>query len=131
LARKTSSAGGYVATLETTDTELIVEIEGADKLWALRSRLTIPLSHVAGAKPAQHEAREWLHGLRVGGTHIPGVISAGTFISHGERVFWDVHTPENAIAIQLRDERFGHLVIEVSDPDEAIATIEGAASKPA
>ncbi len=117
-----------MATLETTDTDLIVEIEGADKLWALRGRLTIPLAHVAGAHRAEDEAREWLHGLRVGGTHIPGVISAGSFIKHGERVFWDVHTPENAIAIQLRDERFGHLVIEVSDPDAAIATVEAAAS---
>jgi len=120
-----------MATLETTETDLIVEIEGADKLWALRSRLTIPLAHVTGAARAEEEAREWLHGLRIGGTHIPGVISAGNFISHGERVFWDVHTPENAIAIQLRDERIGHLVIEVSDPDGAIATVEGAASKPA
>jgi hypothetical protein len=112
-----------MATLETTDTELIVEMEGADKLWALRSRLTIPFAHVAGAERAEEEARKWLHGMRVGGTHIPGVISAGTFISHGERVFWDVHRPENAIAIQLRDERFGHLVIEVSDPDGAIALV--------
>jgi hypothetical protein len=118
-----------MGTLETTDTDLIVEIEGADKLWALRSRLTIPLAHVAGAQRAQQEAREWLHGLRMGGTHIPGVISAGTFRSHGEWVFWDVHDPEHAIAIQLRDERFGHLVIEVRDTDAAIATVERAASK--
>ena len=55
-----------------------------------------------------------------------GLISAGTFHSHGHWVFWDVHDPEKAIGIQLRDERYGKLIAEVADPDEVIDRIRGA-----
>ena len=50
----------------------------------------------------------------------------GTFYRHGERVFWDVHHPERAIAISLRNERYTKLVVEVEDPDATVAAIEGA-----
>lgn len=116
------------ATLELTPDTLIVHIDGADKLWALKSRLTIPISNVLGARAAADEARKWLHGLRLGGVHLPGVISAGRFYSHGEVVFWNVHDPAKAIAIELRDERYGHLVIEVDEPEREIGRIQQAAA---
>jgi hypothetical protein len=47
---------------------MVVHIEGADKLWALRSQLKIPRAHIVGAELAEAEAQEWFHGLRVGGT---------------------------------------------------------------
>ncbi|MEA2161229.1 MAG: hypothetical protein QOD66_3609 [Solirubrobacteraceae bacterium] len=114
------------ASIEITTDFLTVHIEGADKLWALKSRLQIPLANVISAQPARTEATGWLHGMRVGGTHIPGVISAGRFYSHGELVFWDVHEMENAIAIQLLDERYDKLVIEVENPDQDIVRIREA-----
>jgi len=116
------------ARLEITAERLIVHVEGADRLWALKSRLEVPIDHVTGAASATEEARKWLHGMRVGGAHIPGVISAGRFYSHGQMVFWDVHDPEKAIGIELGDERYGRLVLEVEDPEAEIARIEQAIS---
>ena len=55
-----------------------------------------------------------------------GVITAGTFHQEGERVFWDVHDPEKTVVIQLRDERYVRLVIEVEDPHATAAAIQGA-----
>jgi hypothetical protein len=115
-----------VATIQIADDELLVRVEGADKLWSLHSRLSIPIAHVVGADREADEARKWLHGIRVGGTHVPGLISAGMFHSHGQWVFWDVHDPEKAIGIQLQDERYGKLVIEVADPDDAIGQLRRA-----
>ena len=115
-------------TLELTPDTLIVHIDSADKLWALKSRLAIPINNVLGSHEAGDEARKWLHGIRLGGTHLPGVISAGRFYSHGEMVFWDVHDPDKAIAIELRDEHYGHLVIEVDDPECEIERIQQAAA---
>jgi hypothetical protein len=115
-----------MAQIELTQDQLIVHITGADQLWALKNRLEIPLAHVTGAQPAEAEAREWLHGIKVGGTHVPGVISAGRFYQQGKLVFWDVHRAERAIAISLRDERYSRLIIEVDDPAAAIATIHAA-----
>ncbi|HEY8686839.1 MAG TPA: hypothetical protein VIO57_14650 [Chloroflexota bacterium] len=57
------------------------------------------------------------------GTHIIGVITAGTFLKDGGRVFWDVHDTDRAIAIHLRDDDYTELVVEVDDPAATIALI--------
>jgi hypothetical protein len=56
------------------------------------------------------------------------VISAGRFYSHRQLVFWDVHDPRRAIAIELRDERYARLVLEVEDPEAEIARVQQAAA---
>ena len=57
---------------------------------------------------------------------MPGVITAGTFYQDGKRVFWDVHQPEKTIVIDLRDERYNELVVEVDDPAAAVMLIQSA-----
>ncbi|MGW4940417.1 hypothetical protein ACWEOZ_02350 [Actinoplanes sp. NPDC004185] len=105
--------------------ELIVEIEGLNKVWALKSRITVPLSNVRGATVDPGIVRE-PKGLRSPGTHLPGVIVAGTFHSDGERIFWDVRDARKAIVIQLDDEEYARLVLEVDDPQAAVDLIEQA-----
>jgi hypothetical protein len=114
------------AAIELTTDHLTVHVQRADKLWALQSQLRIPLTNVVSAKDATEDARKWLHGIRVGGTHVPGVISAGRFYSHGELVFWDVHEPAKAIAIVLHDERYDKLVLDVEDPEQDVVRIREA-----
>jgi hypothetical protein len=104
---------------------LVVEIEGLDKLWALTSRLEIPLGSVRGATADPGAIKE-PKGLRAPGTHVPGVITAGTFHVEGQRVFWDVHDPARAIVIELAGQRYDRLVIQVDDPRAAVAVIENA-----
>lgn len=116
-----------MAHISIDDGNLIVEIEGLDKLWALKSRLTIPLAHVRGATADPGIVKE-PKGLRSPGTHVPGVVTAGTFHVDGERVFWDVHDPAKAVVIQLADERYARLVIQVSDPRATVALVEDALS---
>jgi len=41
-------------------------------------------------------------------------------------VFWDVHHPEKTIVIDLRDERYNELVVEVDDPEAAVRLIQNA-----
>jgi hypothetical protein len=106
--------------------KLTLHVRGADKLWAFKSSLEIPLVHVAGVRADPQAARGWYHGIRLPGTNLPGVITAGTFYQDGNRVFWDVHDPDKTIVIDLRDERFNQLVVEVADPDAAIKLIQNA-----
>jgi len=115
-----------VAEVELAENTLIVHVRGMDRLWALKSRLEIPLAHVVGAEVDPEIAKGWREGIRAGGTHVPGVITAGTFYQEGERVFWDVHHPEKTVVIRLRDERYARLVIEVDDPRATAAAIQGA-----
>jgi hypothetical protein len=61
-----------VAKVELTENTLIVHVRGIDRLWALKSRLEMPLSHVVGAEVDPRIAREWHKGIRAAGTHVPG-----------------------------------------------------------
>jgi len=102
---------------------LLLHVLGADKLWALKSSLEIPLQHIAGIRANPSIAHGSWHGLRFPGTSVPGVITAGTFYQDGKRVFWDVHNPDNTVVIELRDERYNQLIVEVADPAAAVALL--------
>jgi hypothetical protein len=112
--------------LSVAGTNLVLHVRGADKLWALKSSLEIPLAHIAGVRADPNVAKGWYHGIRAPGTNLPGVITAGTFYQHGQRVFWDVHHPEGTIVIELRDERYNELIVEVPDPQAAVELIRSA-----
>ena len=115
-----------VADIEISGSNLLVHIRGADMVFALAARLEVPLAHVAGVDVDVPDARNAFHGLRVGGTNLPGVITAGRFVQHDGWTFWDVHDPNKAIAIRLHDERYQRLVIGVDDPLAAAAIINAA-----
>ncbi|HLJ78324.1 MAG TPA: hypothetical protein VKT75_12960 [Acidobacteriaceae bacterium] len=109
--------------LSIQEGKLVLHVLGADKLWALKSSLEIPLEHITGIRADSEIARGWLHGIRMPGTQIPGVITAGTFYQHGQRIFWDVHHPEKTVVIELRDERYNELIVEVENPQMAVQQI--------
>lgn len=112
-----------MAHVHIDDDTLIVDIEGLHKLWALKSRLQIPLANVRGAT-ADPGAITDPKGLRAPGTHVPGLITAGTFHLDGDRIFWDVHDPAKTVVIELADEDYLRLVIEVPDPRATVTLIE-------
>jgi hypothetical protein len=107
----------------------VFEVEGWDKLWSLRSRLEIPLAHIKGVHADPDPAMGWFDGLKVAGTGIPHVLKAGIFYQGGNFVFWDVHHPEKTIVIDLEDEHFAKLVVEVADPEGASRLLEDAISR--
>jgi hypothetical protein len=112
--------------LSITSGNLELHVRGADKLWAFKSSLEIPLRHIAGIRADPSVAQGWWHGIRLPGTNLPGVITAGTFYQHGKRVFWDVHNPENTVVIELRDERYDELIVEVANPQLTVEQVKAA-----
>jgi hypothetical protein len=44
----------------------------------------------------------------------------------GKRVFWDIHHPEKTFVIDLHDERYNELIVEVDDPEMAVKLIQNA-----
>jgi hypothetical protein len=115
-----------VATIELTPTSLVVHITGADQFFALASRLEVPLEHIAGVDWSVPEAHGVFHGLRMGGTNVPGLITAGRFLQHGEWAFWDVHDPDMAIGIRLHDEHYAKLIVGVDNPQLTAELISNA-----
>ena len=106
--------------------KVIFEVEGLDKVWALRSQLSIPLSHIRSAHADPEPAMGWFNGLKIAGANIPNIFRAGTFYQEGEFVFWDVHEPAHTIVIELDHERYKKLIIEVADPQQEVSRLRRA-----
>jgi hypothetical protein len=104
----------------------VFEVEGWDKLWALRSRLEIPLAHITGVEANVEQVNRWWHGLKVAGAEFPGLFAAGTFYYRGELVFWDVRDLAKTIIVSLDHERYRKLIIEVEDPLATIGRLRDA-----
>ena len=120
--------------LEVVDGVLKIEVLGWDKLWSFKSQLEFPLAHIVSVRRWEPEMRERFHGLRAPGTSLPGVITAGTFHQRVDGTwrhnFFDVHNFEHAIVIELQDEWYHHVVVEVEDLEavqRVIADAQGAA----
>jgi len=119
-----------VTKVEVRADRLVAHVQGLDQVLALKSELTIPLSHVKGANVSPPEVRRrWRNPLRirVPGSDMPYVVMAGSFIFlDGEHAFWDVHDPDRTVVIELDHERFAKLVLEVEDPQTTAAAINAA-----
>jgi hypothetical protein len=46
------------------------------------------------------------------------------FYQNGKRVFWDVHNPDQTVVIELKDERYNELIVEVADPKAAVELVK-------
>ena len=115
-----------MAELEIDGDRLIVHIRGVDQFLALATRIEVALPHVSRVEVDPPDAHNVWHGLRMGGTNVPGVVTAGRFVQAGQWAFWDVHDPSRAIAIYLHDESYARLVIGVDDPQAAAQLVQAA-----
>ncbi|WP_434154009.1 hypothetical protein [Pseudomonas sp. JZ134] len=105
--------------IEIEGNNVVFTVKGIHKLWALKSQLTIPQSHILAARQDDTVLQSW-KGWKAPGTKIPNILTAGTFYLEGEQVFWDVSHAERAIIIDLEDEQYKRLIIEVEHPEGAI-----------
>lgn len=115
-----------MVTISIAGDRVHMDVEGIDKLWSLRSRLDIPLAHIRSVRIDPEAASGWWHGLRIMGSNIPGILTAGTFYQKGGVVFYDVHDPERTIVLELAHETYERLIIEVQEPEAARKEIEKA-----
>jgi hypothetical protein len=115
-----------MVTVSVVGDRVRFEVEGMDKLWAFKSQLEIPLEHIVSVRGDPHAAEGWFHGLRIPGTEIPGIITAGSFYSRDGAVFFDVHRPDKAIVVELNHEHYKRLVVEVDDPEATVEMLAAA-----
>jgi hypothetical protein len=118
-----------VATVAVTNDLLTVHVAGVDRVLAFKSTITVPLAHVTEITQDATEAGKTFHGLRVPGTAIPGVLTAGSFLKSGEWTFWDVHDPDKAVILSLNHEHYSRLVVGVDDPGATVEAVRAALAK--
>lgn len=108
--------------IEKESGNFVFEVQGMHKVWALKSRLTIPAAHIANVYTATDEMKNFF-AFRMMGTRIPGLITAGSFVAQEGCIFCDIMHRDKCIVVELRDEHYDKLVIEVEDVQEAIAML--------
>ncbi len=99
--------------------EFIFKVKGIHKIWALRNKIVVQKENILNAYKKEENTNSWI-GSRMPGTHIPWLITAGTFIKNGERYFWDVCKSKRSIIVELQNSSFKKLIIEVENPTESI-----------
>jgi hypothetical protein len=104
----------------------VFNVEGLHKFWSFRSRLDIPLAHVTDVEANHDQVGRWWRGVKLLGTQMPGVLTAGMFVYHGEMVFWDINDPAKTIIVSLDHEFYKKLIVEVADPQGTVAILRRA-----
>ena len=116
-----------MAAIAIDNGNVIIKMQGARKIWTLRSELKVALSDIVKVD-ADPEAWHDASGLRIIGSHVPGLYKGGAFLEHGNAAFYDLTSKENAIAISLKDEGFSRIIIGVDDPGAEVEKINKAIS---
>jgi hypothetical protein len=114
--------------IEIDGAALDIQVQGVHKLWALKSSLRVPLADVRDVRHDPERATRFMPGLRVPGTHIPYVYTAGTYYQADFRPdFWTVRDAERAIVIQCApDAAYDEIIVEVEDPAATVERIRQA-----
>jgi hypothetical protein len=106
---------------------LNLQVEAIERLWVFNSHMEIPLAHVKGASIDPELASKLPYpGQDVGDVQWHEPVTVGTFYQHGKRVYWDVSDPSKAVVIELKDDRYAELVIQVDDPAATVKEINQA-----
>lgn len=118
------------ARIDIGDDRLTVTLHGLDVVWTTRRRMIVPLAHVVGARqdPHIHRHGPWLGAGRTDAL-LDYAVAAGSMLVHGRREFWDVHHPDKAVEIDLVDEAYERLVLEVDDPGAVVAEVNAAVAR--
>src|SRR4051794_41189497 len=103
-----------MTSVEITGDQLVVTMRGLDRLWSLRRRVVVPLVHVRGATADPGVTRASA-GIRAPGTHLPRVITAGTYFKDGDRTLWNLRASQQPVVVELTGEHFTRLVLGVDD----------------
>ena len=106
------------------DKEFIFEVQGLHKLWALKSEIRIPFDHIVKAYQDESQISDF-NFAKIIGTNMPYGLHAGTFYQNGGIIFMDVANKKNAIIIDLKDEKYKQMIVEVQDPAQSISVLNG------
>ena len=117
-----------MTAVEIAGDDLVVTMQGLDRFWSLRRRITVPLAHVRGATADPGVGRESA-GIRSPGTYVPRVITAGSYRKDGEWTFWNLRGSQQAVVVELTGERFRRLVLGVDDARAVAERVERALTR--
>ncbi|HEX8395478.1 MAG TPA: hypothetical protein VF665_24215 [Longimicrobium sp.] len=124
--RKETRREAIVVEISVEGEKLVVRVLGMHAVWTLRKRIGVPLRNVTDIRVEPDVSLTKVRGIRVPGTFVPGLIVAGTYISRGQRAFYDVSRPPRAVAIELTGSMYDRMIVDVADAEETVRRVRAA-----
>jgi hypothetical protein len=112
-----------MANLLIDDREVTVSMSAAEKIEALHGNVTFPRAAVVRPRVVPDGLAE-VHGLKMPGLGLPGIIMVGTW-QDGEMITFAVcHGRRSAVVLDLADQVYDRIVVTVENPEEAVARLK-------
>ena len=111
------------ATVTVLDGRWEVAFGGMDRVWEMKSKLSVPLSEVTAVnvlRPADVDRGTFskIFGEGAGRDH-----SSGYFKTADGTELWSVHGEQEVLVVTLAEGRYSRLILGVSDPQAAADAI--------
>ena len=104
---------------------IVVELDGWDRLLAVKGRLDIPLSAVSSIEAKSREEIQRLPGrwLRLPGTYVPSMVHHGSYGRRPNRDFWALFRQQRVLVLWLDGWAYQRIVLGMDDPDGVAAEL--------
>jgi len=101
--------------LSLNQNQLVIQLDWYEQLLAftLHNPITVPLDHLLEVTAEEPQSR-WTD-LRAPGTHLPGVIKAGTYYTRHGREFWYATVDRKFLVLELREEPYQKIVLTMEN----------------
>jgi len=111
-----------MASLLVSDDMVTVSLSVAEKIEAVHGDVSVPRAAVLSARVVP-DGMEEVHGLKMPGTGLPGVIMVGTWRDGQTVTFAVCHGRQPAVVVDLADQVYDRLVVTVEDPEAAVTAL--------
>ncbi|MCL4411024.1 hypothetical protein M1452_00585 [Candidatus Marsarchaeota archaeon] len=107
--------------LNFKDNGIEIDLEGIEKILAIKNRLFIPYEHIINVDSNAEKVKAY---LRVGGTALGHRhYDYGRFLTNEGKGFYVMKDKSKAFAIHLKDEPYNVIVLELDDNTSIISLI--------
>lgn len=111
-----------MAELRIHDDSVTISLSVAEKIEAIHADVTFPRSAITSVREVPDGMTE-VHGLRMPGTGLPGVILVGTFREPKRTTFAVCHGRRPAVVLDLTGQPYDRVVVTVDNPDEDLRAL--------
>ncbi len=100
---------------------MVINVLGMHKLWAFKDRIELAGSSIKSVRETDPSVSPpfW----RAPGTYIPWIIVAGTYYGKKGKEFWDTTRRSKQIVIELENDKYTKVVVDVENPAKTIREI--------
>lgn len=113
---------GAMANFLIHDDVVTISLSLAEKVESIHGDVTIPRSAITSVREVPDGLQE-VHGLRMPGTGLPGVILVGTFREPNRTTFAVCHGQRPAVVLELTGQPYDRLVVTLDNPNDALSAL--------